>query len=75
MIRFSTPAWSLRQTRGGSRISFATHDSTPKIALLGSSAVDRVIAAFAIRTSLVPVRYFTSESAAISWLLDSDTTV
>jgi hypothetical protein len=37
--------------------------------------VDRVIAAFAIRTSLVPVRYFTSESAATTWLLDADTTM
>jgi hypothetical protein len=57
------------------RMSFATHQSTPRIALMGSSAVDRVIAAFALRTSVVPTRYFTSESAAITWLLDPDTTI
>ena len=57
------------------RMRFATYDSTPRIALLGSSAVDRVIAAFARGTSVVPTRYFTSESAAITWLLDPDTTI
>lgn len=57
------------------RMSFAIHDSNPRIGLLGSSAVDRVIAAWALRSSVVPTRYFTSESAAITWLLDPDTTI
>jgi hypothetical protein len=54
------------------RMTFAAHDSTPRIALLGSSAVDRVIAAFALRRSTVLARYFTSESAAVTWLLASE---
>lgn len=49
---------------------FARRCSATRIALLGSSAVDRVIANFALGVGAVPVptRFFTSEPAAVSWL-------
>jgi len=54
----------------GARMVFARRCSASRIALLGSSAVDRVIANFALGVSAVPVptRFFTSEPAAVSWL-------
>ncbi len=54
------------------RQTFAKKCSASRIALLGSSAVDRVIANFAISVSAVPVptRFFTSEPAALAWLRD-----
>ncbi len=36
----------------------------------GRSAVSRVVANFALGASPMPTRYFTSEAAAIAWLLD-----
>lgn len=52
------------------RVVFAQPSSASRIALLGKSAVDRVIANFALGVSSVPVptRFFTSESAAVAWL-------
>ena len=54
------------------RQTFANKCSASRIALLGSSAVDRVIANFALRVNAVPVptRFFTSEPAALAWLRD-----
>lgn len=52
------------------RVVFAQPSSASRIALLGKSAVDRVIANFALGVSPVPVptRFFTSEAAALVWL-------
>jgi hypothetical protein len=54
------------------RVVFAQRSSASAIALLGRSAVDRVIANFALGVSPVPVatRFFTSESVALAWLRD-----
>jgi hypothetical protein len=57
------------------RTAFSRRCSASKIALLGQSAVDRVIANFALGVSKVPVptRFFTSRVAAEQWLLhDTD---
>jgi hypothetical protein len=52
---------------------FPDPSSISRMALLGDSPVDRVIAMF--RLSLVPagfpIRYFTSEDRAMSWLLEA----
>jgi phosphoglucomutase len=52
------------------RVVFAQKSAASAIALLGKSAVDRVIANFALGVSPVPVptRFFTSESVALTWL-------
>ncbi|GAA1860486.1 hypothetical protein GCM10009836_45810 [Pseudonocardia ailaonensis] len=52
------------------RMVFARKCSANRIALLGSSAVDRVMANFAlgVRTQPVPTRFFTDEAAALDWL-------
>lgn len=57
------------------RQTFARKCSASRIALLGKSAVDRVIANFALGVSFVPVptRFFTSEPAALAWLRDGAT--
>ncbi len=54
------------------RVTFARKCSASRIALVGRSSVDRVIANFALGVSAVPVptRFFTSEPAAVGWLLD-----
>lgn len=54
------------------RVVFAQESAASAIALLGRSAVDRVIANFALGVSPVPVptRFFTVESVAIAWLRD-----
>jgi hypothetical protein len=54
------------------RQTFARKCSASRIALVGKSAVDRVIANFALGVSYVPVptRFFTSEPAALAWLRD-----
>jgi hypothetical protein len=56
------------------RVVFAQPSSASRIALLGTSAVDRVIANFALGVSPVPVptRFFTSEAAAMVWLREGD---
>ncbi len=54
------------------RMTFSRRCSASRIALLGSSPVDRVIANFALGVSAVPVptRFFTSEPLAVAWLTD-----
>ncbi len=60
-------------TRGARQV-FARRCDASRIALVGRSAVDRVIANFALGVSAVPVptRFFTSAAAATTWLLDDD---
>ena len=55
------------------RVAWTEKSSARRIALLGKSAVDRVIANFALGVSGVPVptRFFTSEPLAVAWLTDS----
>ncbi len=57
------------------RVAFARKCSASKIALVGRSAVDRVIANFVLGVSSVPVptRFFTSAPAAVAWLRNPDT--
>lgn len=57
------------------RMMFTGKCSATRIALLGRSPVDRVIANFAVSVSSppVPTRYFTSENDALKWLCDDDT--
>lgn len=52
------------------RMAFGQRCSASRIALLGRSEVDRVIANFALGVTRVPVptRFFTSEARALSWL-------
>ena len=61
-------------TREG-RQAFAEEYSASRIALLGESSVDRVIANFTLSVIVmaIPTRYFTSESAALAWLIGDDT--
>ena len=61
-------------TREGRR-AFADEYSASRVALLGESSVDRVIADFTLSVIVMstPTRYFTSESAALAWLIGDDT--
>jgi hypothetical protein len=54
----------------GARIAFTSPSGASRIALLGSSPVDRVIASFflALQSLPCPTRYFTSTADALSWL-------
>jgi hypothetical protein len=54
----------------GARMVFARRCTASRIALLGTSAVDRVLANFAlgVRSQPVPTRFFTDEAAALDWL-------
>lgn len=52
------------------RYEFAKTTGVLAIAVLGSSAVDRVIAAGMSRHTQYPHAFFTSRSAAITWLTD-----
>lgn len=54
------------------RMVFTQKCSASRIALLGASAVDRVIANFWLGVSAAPVptRFFTSDPAAVAWLRD-----
>jgi hypothetical protein len=56
-------------TRDG-RAVFTRKCRVSRLALLGRSPVDRVIANFAlgVSTPWVPTRYFTAEDAALAWL-------
>lgn len=58
------------------RMVFARRCSASRIALVGRSEVDRVIANFALGVARLPVptRFFTSEAAALVWLgrVDAD---
>ena len=51
---------------------FTAKCSASRIALVGRSAVDKVLANFSLSVSTVPVptRFFTSEPTAIDWLCD-----
>lgn len=52
------------------RYEFAQMAGVLAIAVLGSSAVDRVIAAAMSRHTLYPHAFFTSRNAAMTWLTD-----
>ena len=52
------------------RYEFAQTTGVLAIAVLGSSSVDRVIAAAMSRHTRYPHQFFTSRSAAITWLTD-----
>ena len=56
------------------RKEFTRRCSASRIALVGRSAVDRVLANFGLAVSSppVPTRFFTSEPAALVWLHDGD---
>ena len=56
------------------RVVFTEKCSASMIALLGRSAVDAVIANFALGVSTppVPTRFFTSDPAAVAWLCSGD---
>lgn len=62
------------QLSRNARMTFARRCSASRIALLGRSEVDRVIANFALGVITVPVptRFFTSEPVALEWLTDVD---
>lgn len=57
------------------RVQFAKPSSASRIALLGSSEVDRVIANFAVALTRapIPIRFFTVNADAVVWLCDGDT--
>jgi hypothetical protein len=52
------------------RMVFARRCTASRIALVGSSAVDRVLANFAlgVTSQPVPTRFFTDDDLALSWL-------
>lgn len=52
------------------RYEFAQTKGVLAIAVLGSSAVDRVIAAGMRRHTRYPHQFFTSRNAAVTWLAD-----
>lgn len=52
------------------RFEFAQTTGVLAIAVLGSSAVDRVVAAAMSRHTLYPHAFFTSRIAAMTWLAD-----
>ena len=56
------------------RMAFTEKCSAAIIALVGRSAVDSVIANFALSVSAppVPTRFFTSDPAAVAWLCHGD---
>jgi hypothetical protein len=56
------------------RAVFTRPCSATRVAILGVSSVDRVIATFGLRLSNppMPARFFTSEPDALIWLRDGD---
>lgn len=56
------------------RSVFMRRCSVSRIAIVGTSAVDRVIASFGLRLNNppIPARFFTEESDALIWLRDGD---
>ena len=50
------------------RYQFAQSTGVVAIAVLGSSAVDRVIASATSRETKYPHEFFTSRTAAVTWL-------
>lgn len=59
-------------TREARQVFSKPMPSVSRLALVGRSAVDRILANFALGVSgtPMPTRFFTSESAALQWLLD-----
>jgi len=59
----------IRQTKS----VFSIKCTASRIALLGSSPVNRVVANYAMarRTLPCPTRFFTSRNEALSWLLEA----
>ncbi|MDQ0118679.1 STAS/SEC14 domain-containing protein [Pseudarthrobacter sp902506025] len=57
-------------TSSGARDVFAMPHAATRLALLGESPVDEVIANFFTRAHMParPTRYFTSETSALTWL-------
>ena len=57
-------------TSSGARDVFALPHAASRVALLGESPVDQVVASFFTRVHRPqrPTRYFTSEAKALSWL-------
>ena len=55
------------------RVVWTEPTSATRIALLGKSAVDRIMANFALGVNKVPVptRFFTNEALAVAWLTTS----
>jgi hypothetical protein len=51
----------------GARTAFLTARGVSRVALLGSSPMDRVLAAFALN-SATPTRFFLTKTEAITWL-------
>jgi hypothetical protein len=56
------------------RLVFTQECSASRVALLGRSPVDRVIANFALSVNrmAMPIRFFTSEASALEWLSRAD---
>lgn len=56
------------------RVTFRRECQVSRMALVGHSAVDRVIASFGLRVTTIdtPSRFFTSVPDALVWLLDGD---
>lgn len=52
------------------RVGMAAYRGFSRVALVGEDAVDEVMSGFSHR-SPTATRYFTSESGALAWLLDS----
>jgi hypothetical protein len=61
---------------GDARATFQRDCQVSRMAIVGTSAVDKVIANFGLRVSVIdmPSRFFTSVSAALSWLRDHEVT-
>ena len=64
-------AGPIDMTRGARQV-ISEPCSVSRVAVLGRSAVDQVVANFILRLSSppVPTRFFTSEPAAMQWLRD-----
>lgn len=68
LVDMTATAGLTREARG----VFGQPSAASSIALLGSSAVDRVIANFILGVTSVPVptKFFTEETEAVAWLND-----
>ena len=70
LVDITGEATTTREARG----IYADTTAVSRMALLGRSAVNRIIANFTMLVDppAIPVRYFTDESAALDWLLHDD---
>lgn len=68
LVDMTATAGVTREARG----VFSQKSSASSVALVGRSAVDRVIANFVLGVTSVPVptRFFTDEAEAVAWLTD-----